>query len=223
MAVQIKAVATNAVLPSPMFAGDETYSDDATFERWLERFEDQATAASWTEAQNLFQLESHLVKTALHIVHMMPKAGKEQYATVVSTLKKWLRSLDIAELKGLEFHQLMQDRQSVDDLGVTLQKLAVKAFPESGAKKFDRMPKGRFYQALLPKWQRKLGAPKTDESFENLFSRTRAIERHEQQFNSGRRDYHRGRSAVEYAKTSDVTAGVQWVYPSIENIESEVS
>ena len=71
--------------------------------------------------------------------------------------------MDIAELKGLEFHQLMQGPQSIDELGVALQKLAFKAFPESGAKEFDHLLKGGFYQALLPKWQRKLGAPKTQE------------------------------------------------------------
>ena len=43
--------------------------------------------------------------------------------------------------------------------------------------------KGRFFQALLPKWQRKLGAPKTDESFDELFSRARTMECREQQYN----------------------------------------
>lgn len=91
----------------------------------------------------------------------------------------------------------MQERQSVEELGVTLQKLALKAFPESGAKEFDRILKGRFYQALLPKWQRKLGAPKTDESFEDLYARARASERHEQQISSGRRDNLRGKSSTQ--------------------------
>ena len=97
-----------------------------------------------------------------------------------------LQSLDIEELSGLEFQQLMQDKQSVEELGVVLQKLARKDFPESGAKEFDRMLKGRFYQALLPKWQCKLGTPKTDESFEDLYARARAIERHAQQIGAGR-------------------------------------
>ena len=51
-------------------------------------------------------------------------------------------------------------------------------------KEFNRLLKGRFYQALLPKWQRKLGAPKAAESFEDLFARARTFERHEQQFSA---------------------------------------
>ena len=62
----------------------------------------------------------------------------------------------------------MQNKQSVEELGVVLQKLAQNGFPESGAKEFDCMLKGRFYQALLLKWQQKLGAPKTDKSFERF-------------------------------------------------------
>ena len=65
-----------------------------------------------------------------------------------------------------------------------LQKLARKAFPKMDMKEFDRLLKGRFYQALLPKWQRKLGAPKATESFDDLFTRARTFERHEQQFSS---------------------------------------
>ena len=76
---------------------------------------------------------------------------------VVIALKKRFCSVDIEELRRLEFRQLMQNKQSVEELGVELQKLGHKAFPTSRTKEFDRIVKGRFYQALLPKWQRKLG------------------------------------------------------------------
>jgi len=46
------------------------------------------------------------------------------------------------------------------------------------------MLKGRFYQALLPKWQRKLGAPKATETFDDLYARARTLERHDQQFSA---------------------------------------
>lgn len=59
---------------------------------------------------------------------------------------------------------------------MSLQKLARKAFPSSSEKVFDRMLKGGFYQASLPKWRRKIGAPKMNESFEDLFARARAAE-----------------------------------------------
>ena len=34
----------------------------------------------------------------------------------------------------------------------------------------------------MPKWQRKLGAPKPKESFEELYDRARTLERHDQQY-----------------------------------------
>ena len=37
---------------------------------------------------------------------------------------------------------------------------------------------------MLPKWQRKLGAPKSTEAFDDLYARARALERHDQQFNA---------------------------------------
>ena len=42
--------------------------------------------------------------------------------------------------------------------------------------------RGRFYQELLPKWQRKLGAPNTDETFSELYDRARMLEKHELQY-----------------------------------------
>ena len=78
----------------------------------------------------------------------------------VKSLRKRFLLLDIEELRGLEFYQLTQDKQSVEQLGMDLQRLARKAFPKMDMKEFDRLLKGRFYQALLTKWQRKLGAPK---------------------------------------------------------------
>jgi len=42
--------------------------------------------------------------------------------------------------------------------------------------------KGLFYQALLVKWQWKLGCPKPDEGFHDLLARVRMFEEHEKQF-----------------------------------------
>ena len=119
---------------------------------------------------------------------MLPAAEKSKYGSIVSALKKRFRSLDIEELRGLEFHQLMQDNQTVEEVGVRLQKLARKAFSGIGPKEFDRLLKGRFYQASMPKWQRKLGAPKPSETFDELYARARTLERHDQQINAKRSD-----------------------------------
>ena len=48
--------------------------------------------------------------------------------------------------------------------------------------KTDRLLKGRFYQALLVKWQRKLGPPCPDETFDDLFAQARMVEECERQF-----------------------------------------
>ena len=82
----------------------------------------------------------------------------------------------------MEFHSVNQDKQSVEQLGIELQKLAHKAFPTLSGDEFDRLLKGRFYSALLPKWQKKLGAPKPSERFSDLYERARTIEKHEEQF-----------------------------------------
>ena len=107
---------------------------------------------------------------------MLPDGDKTSYTAAVEALKKRFQPVDIEELRSLEFHQLMQEQQSVEQLGIELQALARRAFPESSPKEFDRLVKGCFFQALLPKWQRKLGAPRATESFTDLYDRARTLE-----------------------------------------------
>ncbi len=78
----------------------------------------------------------------------------------------------------------MQGEESIEKLGIDLQRLARKAFPKAMGKEFDRLIKGRFFQALYPKWQRKLGAPKSGESFTELYERARMLEMHEKQYSA---------------------------------------
>ena len=76
----------------------------------------------------------------------------------------------------------MQDSETIELLGIDLKSLARKAFPElRGGKEFDHLLKGRFFQALIPKWQWKLGAPKPEETFPELYDRARMLEKHELQ------------------------------------------
>ena len=163
-------MAAHSVPSHCKFSGESINTDEGSVDRWIEQFEERACVAGWSEEQKLFQLKAHLEKMAEHTVRMLPEEEKTSYAKVVIARKKRFCSVDIEELRGLEFHQLMQDKQSVEELGVELQKLERKAFPTSGTKEFDRIVKGRFYQALLPKWQQKLGAPKATETFEELYA-----------------------------------------------------
>ena len=68
----------------------------------------------------------------------------------VQALKKRFRSIDIEELRGLEFHQNMQDSEIIEQLGIALQSLARRAFPKlRGTKKFDHLLKGRFSSSFI--------------------------------------------------------------------------
>lgn len=77
-------------------------------------------------------------------VHMLPEEEKTTCSKVLVVLKKRFCSVDIEELWVPECYQFMQDKQSVEVLGIELQKLRCKAFPTSGVKEFDRIVKGRF-------------------------------------------------------------------------------
>ena len=88
MAAQVEAMATNSIPPLKVFSGDDFHTEDGSFDRWLENFEDRAKAANWNDNQKLFQLKSHLEKTAAHVVRMMSREERVKYASVVSTLKK---------------------------------------------------------------------------------------------------------------------------------------
>ena len=108
----------------------------------------------------------------------------------MKSLRKRFHLLDIEELSGLEFHQLAQEKRSVEQLDMVQQKLPCKSFPKMDVKEFNRLVKGRFYhwQALLPKWERKLGAPKAAEKFDDLFTTACTVEWREQQFGAIRSD-----------------------------------
>ena len=88
----------------------------------------------------------------------------------------------------------MQTTQSVEKLGLQLMSLAKKAFPTLDVTQREWLLKGRFFQALLPRWQRKLSVPKVDESFTDLYNHARTAERHDQQYWLGRESHESSRS-----------------------------
>ena len=186
MAAQANAMAAQSFPPMPRFTAENIQSDDDNFDRWIEQFEERAKlVVGWTEEQCIYQLKAHLEKTALHAFRMLPEGDKGSYTTAVEALKKRFHPVDIEELRSLEFHQLMQEQQSVEQLGIELQSLARRAFPESSQKEFDRLVKGRFFQALLPKWQRKINTagyhPQCDglvEKFNSINMLSKCVEKH---------------------------------------------
>ena len=129
MTVQVQAMAAQSFPPLDKFTGEDCNTDEGSFERWIERFEERAKIAGWEGEQKLLQLKAHLKKTAEHAFRMMPDEEKADYDLAVKSLRQRFLLLDIEELRGLEFHQLVQEKQTVEQLGMELQKLARKAFP----------------------------------------------------------------------------------------------
>ena len=113
---------------------------------------------------------------------MLPDEDKSDFDKAVKALQKRFKPADIEELRGLEFHHLIQGEDTIEQLGMNIQLLGRKAFPTIVGKDFDRLLKGRFFQALLVKWQKKLGAPKPDETFHQLYDRARMLEQFEKQY-----------------------------------------
>ena len=87
----------------------------------------------------------HLEKIAFHTFCMLPKENKESYSAVKEALRKRFQPVDIEELRGAEFYQIIQKDDSVKELGIKLQTLARKAFPSLMGKECDRLLKGRFF------------------------------------------------------------------------------
>ena len=154
---------------------------DDSFEKWLEHFEERAVLAGWSEDQKKYLFKMHLDKTAFQSYCMLSKETKQSYSAVVEALRKRFHPVDIEELRGAEFYQVSQKNETVE-LGIKLQTAARKAFPSLVGKEHDRLLKGRFFQSLLTKWQRKLGAPKS------LFNRARTVETHDQQYSQSTTD-----------------------------------
>ena len=182
LAAQTQAVAAQHLPPVKTFTGDGKLTDADSFERWLENFEERAKLVGWNEAQQLHQLKLLLDKTALRAFRMFPKEDRQDFNRAKEALKNRFKSVEIEELRGLEFHHKMQTTESIEEFGLELQSLANEAFPSTPAKDFDRMLKGRFFQALHVQWQRKLEAPKPAESFKELYDRARIVEQHEKQY-----------------------------------------
>jgi len=187
LATQSNALVVQSSPQLARFTGENVEVDGNSFASWLEQFEERATLLSWSAEQKSYQLKAHLAKTALQVYKLLPTEKRASYDQTVAALNARFKPVDIEELRGLEFHQLTQTDESVEKLGLQLMTLAKKAFPSLGTEELDRLLKGRFFQALLPKWQRKLGAPKVTESFNELYERARTCERHEQQYRANTR------------------------------------
>lgn len=177
-----QAAAAQSLPPLAYYNGEGSQTDEEGVDRWLERFVERGQLVGWTDEVKLCQLKLHLEGMALHAFRMFSKEDRSTFKLAAEALRKRFRPVDIEELRGLEFHRKTQaEGESVEQLGLELQRLGRRAFPSAEGPELDRLLKGRFFQALHPKWQRKLGAPKPTESFSELYDRARMMEHHDKQ------------------------------------------
>ena len=182
MAAHARATAAQQLPALPPYTGEGKQAADDGFERWIDRFKERAKVAGWDAEHQLYQLKVHLDQTASDVFRMIPETERDTFDKAVAALGKRFKPKDIEELRGMEFYHVMQENESIEQLGITVQRLGRRAFPSMNEKEFDRLIKGRFFQALLVKWQRKLEAPKPGETFHELYNRARMVEQYEKQY-----------------------------------------
>ena len=151
MTAQAKAVALQGLPSLPPFTGEGNDAIEDGFDKWIRKFRERAKVAGWSVADQLYQLELHLDKTAIDVFHMLPDSESKDIESAITALGKRFKPGDIAELRGLQFHHWTQGEESIEQLGISIQQLGRKAFPTITGKDFDRLLKGRFYQALQVK------------------------------------------------------------------------
>ena len=128
MTAQAKAVALHHLPTLPCFTGEGTETQEGGFERWIERFRERAQFTGWSPEEQLYQLKSHLNKTAQEVFRMLPNSDKKDIKSTVEALRNRFKPKDIEELRWLEFHHLTQGTESIEQLGIHIQQLGQKAF-----------------------------------------------------------------------------------------------
>ena len=121
MAAQTKVMAAQSLPPLPHFSGEGNLVGENTFERWVEHFEERAAVAGWTGEEKKYQLKMHLDKTAFQTYCNLPKETQGSYSDVISALRKRFQPVDIEELRGAEFYQMIQNTETVEEMGIKLQ------------------------------------------------------------------------------------------------------
>ena len=79
-----------------------------------ERFWERAEIAGWTAEYQLYQLKVHLDHTASDVFRMIPGSDQDTFDKAVVTLRKRFKPKDIEELCGIEFYQLIQENESIE-------------------------------------------------------------------------------------------------------------
>ena len=119
IAAQTQATAAQHLPPLETFTGEGIETEEKTFDRWIELFEERAKVAGWGPAQQLHQLKFLLDKTALKAFRTFPVDDRGDYDRAVAALRERFKLVDIEELRGLEFHHKIQgSKETIEELGL---------------------------------------------------------------------------------------------------------
>ena len=113
VAAQTRAMSAQSLPPVLTYSGEGEQSLEDGFERWIEQFEERARLAEWSEDLRRYHLKMRLSKAAFQTYRLLPEDIKASYSATVSVLRSKFKPVDIEELRGMEFHQLVQKNQSV--------------------------------------------------------------------------------------------------------------
>ncbi len=134
--------------PLPRFTGEGQDTVDDNFGKWAELFKERAKFSGWGPDDQLYYLKTHLEKSALEAYGNLPDSSKTDVSSAIASLRQRFKPGGMEELRGLEFHRRIQGDETTEQLGLSIQHLGKRAYPSMGGKDFDRLLKGRFYQAL---------------------------------------------------------------------------
>ena len=171
MADQAKAATVQHLPALPCFTGEGDDVTDDGFDKWLKRFQERAKFAGWSESDQLYHLKLHLDKTALDVFRMLPDSEKLQINSAISALQKRFQSGGIEELRDSNFIILVKEVKPLSNLAYAYNSLEEKPSLPLLDKTLTASSKDAFIKlCYLVKWQRKLGAPKADETFHDLYA-----------------------------------------------------
>lgn len=113
LTAQANALAVQSAPPLAVFTGEDVEDEEKSFDRWLARFEERASLLAWSDEQKCYQVKVHLTRTALQVYELLSTEDRSSYSKLITAPKARFKPVDIEELRGLEFHQLMQTDEYV--------------------------------------------------------------------------------------------------------------
>ena len=87
MQAKTKAASVQSLPPLDTYTSEGSQAEDDGIDRWLERFDERAHLAKWSDEVKLYQLKVHLNKTTLHVFRMFSTEEKSSYKNAADILR----------------------------------------------------------------------------------------------------------------------------------------